>query len=239
MGSIGLYECALALDPGSVEAQCLLTQALTGRVLDNMTDSVVADMKRAEALAGQALTASPRSALAHYAKGQVLRAQRRCKEAIPEYETVLALNRNWVLACAHIGQCKLYTGSIEETISFNEQAIRLSPRDPNIGEWYARIGVVHLLRSRIDEAVLWLEKARSAMPAHPMPRAHLASAYALQGETERATAELADARRFSGDNRYSSIARLEAIGYFGVPKVRALFEATYFAGLRKAGMPEE
>jgi hypothetical protein len=28
-------------------------------------------------------------------------------------------------------------------------------------------------------------------------------------------------------------------GYFGVPKVRALFETTYFAGLRKAGVPEE
>jgi hypothetical protein len=27
--------------------------------------------------------------------------------------------------------------------------------------------------------------------------------------------------------------------YWGVPKIRALFEATYFAGLRKAGMPEE
>jgi hypothetical protein len=26
---------------------------------------------------------------------------------------------------------------------------------------------------------------------------------------------------------------------FGVPKVRALFEATYIAGLRKAGLPEE
>jgi len=25
----------------------------------------------------------------------------------------------------------------------------------------------------------------------------------------------------------------------GVPKTRALFEATYFAGLRKAGMPDE
>jgi hypothetical protein len=25
----------------------------------------------------------------------------------------------------------------------------------------------------------------------------------------------------------------------GVPKIRALYEATYFAGLRKAGMPEE
>jgi hypothetical protein len=27
--------------------------------------------------------------------------------------------------------------------------------------------------------------------------------------------------------------------YFGMPKIRALLEATYFAGLRKVGMPEE
>jgi len=39
------------------------------------------------------------------------------------------------------------------------------------------------------------------------------------------------------DDRFSSIARLKAFGYFGVPKIRALYEATYFAGLRKAGMP--
>jgi hypothetical protein len=30
-----------------------------------------------------------------------------------------------------------------------------------------------------------------------------------------------------------------ARNYWGVPKIRALFEATYFVGLRKAGMPEE
>jgi len=33
--------------------------------------------------------------------------------------------------------------------------------------------------------------------------------------------------------------RDEAIPYWGVPKVRALFGATYFEGLRGAGMPEE
>jgi hypothetical protein len=33
--------------------------------------------------------------------------------------------------------------------------------------------------------------------------------------------------------------RLMALGSFGVPMTRALFESTYFAGLRKAGMPEE
>jgi len=67
-----------------------------------------------------------------------------------------------------------------------------------------------------------------------------ASAFGLNGETERAAAELAEARRLSADDRHSSIARLKAIGTFqGVPKIRALGEATYFAGLRKAGMPEE
>jgi hypothetical protein len=73
----------------------------------------------------------------------------------------------------------------------------------------------------------------------------LAAVYALKGETDRAAAELAQARRLSPDNRYSSLAGVKAAGlpgspnYWGVPKVRALFEATYFAGLRKAGMPEE
>src|SRR6266478_5699798 len=104
-----------------------------------------ADLARAEALAGKALAAWPGSPLAHYAKGQVLRAQKRYIEAIPEYETVLALNRNWVQASAHIGQCKLYTGSIEEVIALQEQSIRLSPRDPVIGVFYSRIGLVHLL----------------------------------------------------------------------------------------------
>jgi hypothetical protein len=31
---------------------------------------------------------------------------------------------------------------------------------------------------------------------------------------------------------------LRAVEYFGVPKIRALFEATYFRGLQLAGMPE-
>ena len=93
--------------------------------------------------------------------------------------------------------CKLYTGSIEEVIPLVEQAIRLSPRDPDIGFWYFLIGTVHLLQSRTDEAIVWLEKARSAIPATPVIHACLASAYALKGETERAAAELAEARRLS------------------------------------------
>jgi tetratricopeptide (TPR) repeat protein len=237
--SISLYERALALDPGSVEAQSYLAIYLAARAIDGVTDTAAVDIVRAEGFAEQALAASPRSLIAHNAKGQVLRAQGRYDEAIPEYETVLSLNRNYVHAYANIGQCKLFTGSIDEAIPIHEQAIRLGPRDPEIGIWYQRIGQAHLLQSRTEEAVIWLEKARHATPAHPGIRAWLASAYALKDETERAATELAEARRLSGDGRFSSIARLKAVQYFGVPAVRALYEATYLVGLRLAGMPEE
>ena len=235
--AISMYERALALDPGSAEAQSLLAGALAGRVLDQMTDSAAADIARAEGLIGQALAASPRSALVHSVKGGLLRAQRRYDEAIPEYETVLALDRNSADALHSLGQCKLFAGSIEEVIPLEEEAIRLSPRDPQIAFRYARIGRVHLLQSRTDEAILWLEKARSANPEIPFAHADLASAYGLKGETERAAAELAQARRLGGDD-YSSIARLRT-RQWGLPKIRALSEATYFVGLCKAGMTEE
>jgi adenylate cyclase len=238
---VGLFERALALDPQSVNAQSQLAIVLAVRVMDNMTDTASADMVRAEDLAGQALAVSPHSVIAHIAKGLVLSAQRRYVEAIPEFETVLALNGNWVGALHSLGQCKLYTGSIEEAIPLVEQAIRLSPRDPLTGYYHQLIGLVHLLQSRVDEAVIWLEKARNAIPTHPGIRAQLASAYALDSETERASAELAEARRLSPDDRYSSIAGLRALGNYGamVPKIRALYESTYFAGLRKIGVPEE
>jgi tetratricopeptide (TPR) repeat protein len=150
---------------------------------------------------------------------------------------VIASNRNSVAAFSHLGWCKLLTGSLEEAIALQQQAIRLSPRDPYIGIWYFRIGYGHLLQSRSDEAIVWFEKARAANPRHPRPHGCLAAAYGLKGWSERAAAELAEVQRLS-DGRYSSIARLKAAGQWGVAAVQSLFEATYFAGLRKAGMPE-
>jgi len=237
--TISLFERALTLDPRSLEAQSHLAIELTARVLEDMTDTAAADIARAEGLAGRALAASPRSGLAHFAKGQVLRTQHRYGEAIPEYEMALAFNRCWLGAYAPLGWCKLHNGSIDEVIPLAEQAMRLSPRDPLIGSWYSLTGAVHLLQSRTSEAIVWFEKARSANSVRSIVHAHLASAYALKGETEHAAAELAEARRLSGDDRYASIGRLKVVGYFQVTKIRALYEAAYFAGLRKARMPEE
>jgi hypothetical protein len=56
------------------------------------------------------------------------------------------LDRNLVGALAVIGRLKIYVGPIDDAISFQEQAIRLSPRDPWIWNWYFRIGEAHLLQ---------------------------------------------------------------------------------------------
>ena len=237
--AINFFEHALALDPRSIEAQSWLATELAGRMLDGLTDRPEADLNRADALIVQALNEAPRSALAHFAKGQVLRAQRQAAEALAEYETVIAFNRNHVNALAAMSWCRVYTGSLDSAISALEQVIRLSPRDPQIGVWFARIGLVHLLQSRIDEAILWLEKARNANPELPYVRCHLASAHALNDDIECATVQLAEARKLRGGDSYSSISQMRATGYLGVPIVDALYEATVFAGLRKAGVADE
>jgi tetratricopeptide (TPR) repeat protein len=161
---VSLLERALTLDPCSITARSELANALANRVVDTrigMTDSAAADIERANGLIAQVLAVSPSNQTAHFAKAQLLRAERRCQEAIPEYETAIALNRNSVSAYRNLGACKLLTGSIEESISLEEQAIRLSPRDPVLGVTCWRIGSAHLLQSRIDKAIMWFEKARS------------------------------------------------------------------------------
>lgn len=234
---ISMFEHALTADPGSVEAQSRLADVLVSRVLDFGSGTEEADLRRAEELATRAVTASPRSDVAHMANAEVLRIRRRCGEAIREYETVLALNRNMVNAWATIGRCRIYIGPVEEAILPQEQAIRLSPFDPNIAIWCFRIGEAHLLQSQLDDAILWFEKALSANEGLGYVHAYLASAYALKGETDHAAAELAEARKLGLS--WPSLARLRANTRYETPTIRAVAEATFYAGLRKAGMPEE
>ena len=242
--AIDLFRRALALDPGSSEAQCRLAMALVSRQMNFGSDSAESDIQQAEAVTLRALATAPRNALAHFARGGVLRVQARHDEAIAEYEAALASNPNMVGALADLGRCKIYLGPIDEAITAQLQAIRLSPRDPNIGFWYFRIGQAHLVQSRFHEAIPWLEKARSVEPGIPFIRAFLAAAYAMVGDTEKAAAQLGEAQRLDGKCSFSSIARLKLMGSINQnrgarPEIRELFEVTYYTGLRKAGMPDE
>jgi len=235
--AVKFFETALALDPKAADAAAWLSVALTVRVIDELSDFPDVDLTRAERLATQALAASPNSAPAHYAKGQVLRAQSRCREAIPEFERAIALDRSRVPAYAHLGWCRFLTGSPEEAIKYLEEALRLSPYGPGVAPWYGRVGIIQLLQGHTGEAIVWLERAESENARLPVVHAYLAAAYALKGDLERARPQLAEAKSLNG--MYSSLANVEKSTWFDEPKIRALAEATYFPGLRRAGIPEE
>ena len=121
--AIDLFERALAIDPQlPPSTKSALAVQYTGRVLDNMTDTQPADIARAEELIGQIFAMAPDTSYAHYAKGQLLRVQRRCAEAISEYAIALAYNRNNAGAFSQIAQCKMLLGLIDEAIPLLEQA---------------------------------------------------------------------------------------------------------------------
>jgi tetratricopeptide (TPR) repeat protein len=238
--AMGLFEHALALDPRSVEAQSQLANALWIRAARKDPAAAAVDLRRAQELIAEALAASPGDPFAHRVKGRLLRFERRCGDAVPEFEISLAADRNNPYTLVELSMCKFLTGgSDQEAIALAEQAIRLSPRDPGISGWYTWIGFVHLLQSRVDEAIVWLEKGRSAQPKYPQAHWLLAAAYGFKGERERARAELTEAQKLTGSDRYSSVARTRANGDLYTPALRDRWETVYFPGMRAAGLPEE
>jgi tetratricopeptide (TPR) repeat protein len=168
---------------------------------DGMTDDLTTDLSR---LSGMFVIARNTAFTYRDKPIGVLRASRRNERGIQEYQEALASNPSWADALADLGMCKMWVGSLDEGIALQEQAIRLSPRDPRIGLWYHRAGIAHFLQSRIAEAIPWLEKGRAMFPTFTLAYSFLAAAYVLNGEVERGAAELAEHYRLSGKTRVSA-----------------------------------
>jgi TolB-like protein/class 3 adenylate cyclase len=90
--AIRLYERALTLDPDCVPAKAQLAWVLSARVHNQLADAPLTDLECADKLSSKVLAASPRDAVGHLAKAEVLRARNRYDEAIAEYETAVVLS---------------------------------------------------------------------------------------------------------------------------------------------------
>jgi TolB-like protein/Tfp pilus assembly protein PilF len=239
--AVDQFQRALELVPQSAEARSWLAIALTGRVLDFMSDTIQADMILARRLVEESLNEGAGHPLVHFANGTLLLAEHRCSEAVSEYQAVLALNPNSAITMANLARCRIYVGPLEQAIPLLERAIDLSPRDPQIPVWYFRMGEAHLLQSHLDDAIGWLDKARRANPGYWYIHAYLAAACGLAGHLERAATELAEARRLN-EHRWPvtiALSRERTAKNFTVAETRSLVEATFLVGLRAVGVPEE
>jgi TolB-like protein/class 3 adenylate cyclase len=178
-------ERTLALDPGNVEALVRLAY------VDGMTSffslhDQVAGFAAAETASTRALSLAPDNALAHMCLGGTQICTNRVAQGIAECERALQLNRNLAEAHSCIGLAKFFVGRAAETETHVREALRLSPRDPNVYRWLHLVGFAKLMIGEDAEALAWLRRSLETNRNNPLAHFHLGAALVFLGKPDEA-----------------------------------------------------
>jgi TolB-like protein len=230
----GFFEGALQIDNRNTRAWAGLSAAHAADVLHRWSDAPTEQLRAAEETAAKALACNPTSPDAHMARAAVLFAQTRLQAALDEYAMVIELGGSYPFAYARMGILNAMLGRPEETSQLVERAIRLSPRDSNIGEWYLYIGVARFMTDQLEEAIFWMRRSPEAYPELAISYCVLASALSLTGHHEEAGAALSKYLHLLPN---MTISKLRTERYSNHSVYLAWLERLY-EGLRKAGLPE-
>jgi len=232
------FERALEVDTRSIDARIGTASVLIRKVAEGWSTSRREDELLAEKLLLEALERDTNRPSAHYAFGMLRRVQNRLDEARMEFETTIALDRNHARAFFRLGQTLNFLGQVEAGISYIEKSIRLNPRDPNIARPYAILGIGHFLLGRVDQGIDLLRQARVANPRFWWLHLALAGALGFKGDVDGARGALAEAMRLKPE--VNSLAQFHAqMPWATNPRYMRLAEPTLYAGLRRAGFPDE
>ena len=220
-----LFERALAIDPNYADA--LAGDAMTYQV-DYLYGWSPAGTDYEEKVIGQAnraISLAPDDPRGYWPKSSYLRMSNRAIEALQVADDGLATNPNSSNLYQVRSFAEVALGRFDQAISDAEQAIRLSPRDPQVGLRHVTIGDAEVGLGRLDAAIEEYQKAIDGGYRNRI--ANMAGAYALQGKMEEAKSVLAKALRANPKLTVKMLTERWA-----VPPALA-------EGLRKAGLPEE
>jgi class 3 adenylate cyclase/TolB-like protein/tetratricopeptide (TPR) repeat protein len=232
------FERALELDPGSIDGRIGIGAVLTDNLVLSFSKSREQDTARADEVLSEALERDLNRSMAHFAMGVLRRVQNRLGDSEIELETAIALDRNNARALQQLGLTLMWLGKPETAIPQIEKAIRLNPYDPNIVSYYWALGASKLVSGEIDEAATWLEKARASNPRLFFVHLWLAAPLALRAELDEAKSALAQSIKLRPE--ISSLARWRSeYPWYANPPFVAIADQTLYAGLRRAGFPEE
>jgi adenylate cyclase len=184
--------------------------------------------KKALSLATRAAELDNSDPWAHLALGYVALTMRRTEEAAEEFQRATDLNPNFAAAHGYLGLALALAGQSDQAIAHGEQAIQMSPHDPQNAIFYVGLAVAHYLAGRYTEAVGFGRKAlqeRKGMTAgHRIYVASLAQA----GQIDEARSALARLKELLPE---ISIAWIEQY----VPYTPAQMPK-FLEGMRKAGL---
>jgi adenylate cyclase len=230
-----LFEQALRIDPGFPKALVGLAWALTVQVQYRWSTAPTEQLARADDTVTRVLSTFPDDAMAHFVKGDILRARGRDFEtAIREYEAAISINPSLAPAYVALGGAKIRAGRSEEAFAPLQTAVRLSPRDPLLNTSYFYICHAYTHLAKDNEAIEWCRRSVAVNPFW-IAYVDLASAYAWTGRTEQAHAAVAELLKLMPNY---TVDRWANEKFSDNPIFLAQYQRI-IEGLRKAGLPEE
>jgi adenylate cyclase len=215
-------------DYGPAYSMLAFMLLVSGRLVAWMLAEQEALIYEAEKLARRAASLDNSDPWAHLALGFVAYTKRSTDEAVEEFRHALELNPNFAAAHGYLGLALALAGRSDEAIAHCDEALRMSPHDPQNAIFIIAMAAAHYLAGRYSEAV---ELGRKAT----QQRAELSSAYRVYAASLAQTGQIEQARaavkRLKELHPGISIAWIEQY----VPYTAGSMEK-FIDGMRKAGL---
>jgi len=235
--ALDLFEQALKLDPTNADALAGAAYVDFSDSIYGWSDQSVDVYARAMQRANQALLLNPDQPYAHYAKANLILFKAKpndaasANEVIAEAKATLRADPSFARAYLPMATAEMLLGHNEQSMSHLEQAMRISPRDSNLGAWHQEMGRALLGLRQTDAAVQEGLKAIDSGYRTGLSYAALAAFYAAADKAPEAKAALAEATKL---NPKLSVAWFHAHFPSFIDSPPGMHEA-----LIKAGLPEE
>jgi adenylate cyclase len=185
-------------------------------------------MKRAARLAARAAELDNSDPWAHVALGYVAMMMRRADEAASEFQRALDLNPNFAAAHGYLSWALAFDGKSDRAIAHSEEAIRMSPHDPQNAIFTSAQAIAHYMAGRYSEAVDACRKVLQFNAAMLPGMRIYAASLAQAGRMDEARAFL---ERIKEVHPALSVAWIEQnVPYTPGPM------AKFLEGMRKAGL---
>ena len=226
-----LFAEATAIDPDLGPAYSAMTEAYYYEVVYGLAESPDDNRKHALEFALKAVELDPDDAGAHCTLGRSRYLRRESAAGISELELALDLNPSLALAHYGLGAALVFSGRPHEAFTHLESAIRLSPQDPNMGSFLARMAEAKYLVGEDETAVRFALRAL-AQPSFQWSRyAVLIAALGQLKRKDEAQHYIAEVTRRRPNFSVAFVRTMH-------PFSRDMGFDRYYEGLRKAGLLE-
>jgi DNA-binding SARP family transcriptional activator/TolB-like protein len=196
-GADGYFDDVLQRDPDNVSALIGLGGYHAGIVAMFLVPDPDEHLQRANALLQKAIAKSPSSVLAYYYLGLVHKARGQLPEALKDFTKVVQEDPSLPLGYAQVGHLVSRMGRPDEAMEYIRYAVRLNPKDPNMGLVGLMAGEIELERGNDAAALDWFKRSLALAPISPFAHAAMGAALALSGDTANAAKQADEVRQLA------------------------------------------